>query len=74
MVKKRKKRKNSKPKLTYSYFVNKRLKDFGLVFLFFLIIALFRGTEELIIWLSMSFLILIGIFINAKSEYNEYLK
>ena len=27
MVKRRKKRNKSKPKLTYSYFVNKRLKD-----------------------------------------------
>ena len=74
MVKRRKKRNKFKPKLTYSYFVNKRLKDFGLVFLFFLIIAFFRGADELIIWLSMSLLILIGIFINARSEYKEYLK
>ena len=73
MVKKRKKRKNSKPKLTYSNFLNKGLKDFGLVFFFFLLIGGLRGTEELIIWLSMSFIILIGLFINARSQYKEYL-
>ena len=39
MVKKRKKKIKSRSKFTYSDYVFKGLKDFGIVFVFFLIIA-----------------------------------
>ena len=73
MVKKRKKKIKSRPKFTYSDYVFKGLKDFGIVFVFFLIIAV-NNTEDLIIWLGMSFFIVIGIFINAHSQYKDQLK
>ena len=75
MKKKRRKSRNKpESKMTYSDFLMPNLKDFGLVFLFFLIIAIFHGIENLIIWLSMSLVIFIGIVLNALSEYNKYLK
>jgi len=73
MVKKRKKKNRYRSKSTYSDFVFKSLKDFGLVFVFFLIIAV-NNTEDLIIWLGMSFFIIIGIFVNAHSQYKDHLK
>ena len=73
MVKKKKKKITYKSKSTYSDFVFKGLKDFGIVFVFFLIIAV-NNTEDLIIWLGMSFFIVVGIFINAHSQYKDSLK
>jgi len=75
MVKKKRKKKiKYRSKSTYSDFVFKGLKDFGFVFVFFLIIAFFRSIGELMIWLGMSFFIIIGIFINAFSQYKDHLK
>ena len=73
MIKKRKKKIKSRSKSTYSDFVFKGLKDFGIVFIFFLIIAV-NNIEDLIIWLGMSFFIIVGIFINAHSQYKNSLK
>ena len=73
MVKKKKKKIKYRSKSTYSDFVFKGLKDFGIVFVFFLIIAV-NNTEDLIIWLGMSFFIVIGIFVNAHSQYKDNLK
>ena len=73
MVKKKRKKIKYRTKANYSDFVFKGLKDFGIVFVFFLIIAV-NNTEDLIIWLGMSFFIVVGIFINAHSQYKNSLK
>ena len=73
MVKKKRKKIKYRTKSNYLDLVFKGLKDFGIVFVFFLLIAV-NNTEDLIIWLGMSFFIVVGIFINAHSQYKNSLK
>ena len=70
----KRKSKRKPPKMPFSYFLIDDLKDLGLVFVVFLVVAFFHGIEHIIIWISMCLILFFGILFNAISKYRRYLK
>lgn len=70
----KRKSKRKQPKMPFSYFLIDDLKDLGLVFVVFLVVAFFLGIEHIIIWISMCLILFFGILFNAISKYRRYLK